>query len=36
MELLIAIGVLATLGLAAYRYGADTRPTVFDEPGPAI
>jgi hypothetical protein len=36
MELLIAVVVLAALGLAALRYGADTRPGLRDEPRRAI
>jgi hypothetical protein len=36
MELFILIAGLAALGLAAARYGADSRPRLGDEPRRAL
>ena len=36
MEILLLVIGLAGLGLAAQRYGADTRPRIGDEPRRSI
>ncbi|HUH16679.1 MAG TPA: hypothetical protein VMM85_01900 [Methylomirabilota bacterium] len=32
LEVLIMVALLAVLGLAAWRFGADSRPGINDEP----
>jgi hypothetical protein len=36
MELVLLVIALVVLGVAAMRYGADTRPRIGDEPRRAI